>query len=45
MLPEKLEALYKKFFPRIKEANFTNINKRLHLILYNISKKITAEKI
>jgi hypothetical protein len=30
MLPEKLEALRTKFFPRTKETNLTDINEELH---------------
>lgn len=44
-LPEKLEALRTKFFPKIKEANLADIDEELHPIPHTIKEEITVKDI
>jgi hypothetical protein len=44
-LPQKLDALRKKFFPRLKEADLTDIDARLHPAPVYIDKEIEEKEI
>ena len=44
-LPKKLNALREKFFPKPKEADFTDINSELHPVPIHINEEIQEKEI